>query len=241
MGVLHSVPLCSRGENKTNESNTGDASIDKNNNIADTLAITSQPAAVSIANENAEVSPPPEATSTPKSSSGREPRDEDHEVNISSEVESSDAEGRVILDNTSSSSDSGLEQSSSADELENIGENRPVSVIGGDVTATEDGEVTIPLDDDVEELEDPVERPPEPTVPDERVDTTSEEEEDNQDPQQQQNRDFHLKVHSGPGITAAAHNGPQPGTAVRKDTTAAISDLLSDIVGAPEVAIAGER
>ena len=37
------------------------------------------------------------------------------------QIESSDAEGRVILDNTSSSSDSGLEQSSSADELENIG------------------------------------------------------------------------------------------------------------------------
>ena len=31
-------------------------------------------------------------------------------------------------------------------------ENRPVSVIGGDVTATEDGEVTIPLDDDVDEV-----------------------------------------------------------------------------------------
>ena len=32
-------------------------------------------------------------------------------------------------------------------------ENRPVSVIGGEVTAaTEDGEVTIPLDDDVDEV-----------------------------------------------------------------------------------------
>ena len=29
---------------------------------------------------------------------------------------------------------------------------RPVSVIGGDVNVTEDGEVTIPLDDDVDEV-----------------------------------------------------------------------------------------
>ena len=32
-----------------------------------------------------------------------------------------------------------------------------------------------------------------------------------------------------------------PGNAVRKDTTAAISDLLTDMVSAPEVAMAGER
>ena len=74
-----------------------------------------------------------------------------------------------------------------------------------------------------------MERPPEPTVPDERVDTTSEEEEEDSHDQQEQNQDFHPKSHSGPG------------NAVRKDTTAAISDLLSDIVSAPEVAIAGER
>ena len=84
------------------------------------------------------------------------------------------------------------------------------------------------------QLDDPVERPPEPTVPDERVDTTSEEEEeDNQDTPPEQNQGSHLK----PGNTV--HSGP--GGAVRKDTTAAISDLLSDIVSAPEVAIAGER
>ena len=29
---------------------------------------------------------------------------------------------------------------------------RPISVIGGDVNGTEDGEVTIPLDDDVDEV-----------------------------------------------------------------------------------------
>ena len=59
-----------------------------------------------------------------------------------------------------------------------------------------------------------MERPPEPTVPDERVDTTSEEEEEDSHDQHEQNQDFHPKSHSGPG------------NAVRKDTTAAISDLL---------------
>ncbi len=65
MGVLHSIPLCSRGENKeegAGGTNTG--SSDKNNNtLPVAAAVTSQPlqqqhSSQSLVNENV----PPEAT-----------------------------------------------------------------------------------------------------------------------------------------------------------------------------------
>ena len=158
-------------------------------------------------------------------------------ANVSSDdnslVESSDAEGRAIDDSVATTSDSGLEQSSS-DELELGGraaaaaadsaadtpsspDARPDSVIGtrGDEDeeegeGTDDGEVTISLnggdDDGGSEGDDPVERPPEPTVPDERVETTSDEEET---------------------VASASQAIVTP---PRKDTTAAISELLSEMV-----------
>jgi hypothetical protein len=211
MGILQSIPMCSRGENKAAGEVAGD-NADKNNNtlpaVAAVAAVVAQPhSSQSIANENADMSAaPPDATSTPKSHSHRDAavRADPLPLNadLESSVESSDAEGRVI-DGETTNSDSGLEQSSS-DELELGPRRRPVSVAAGcNVTVDDEGvnEVTISLDDtDPEEEEDPVERPPEPTVPDERVETDEEE-------------DLNLgPVHS-------------------KDTTAAISNLLSEMVG----------
>ena len=57
MGVLHSIPLCSRG----NEVRVEPLDLDKNNND---VVYTSQPQAI-VANALPS-HPPPEATSTPK-------------------------------------------------------------------------------------------------------------------------------------------------------------------------------
>ena len=70
MGVLYSIPLCSRGTVKDagNEENTPNANVDDNNNDP-TLVINNQPVVLppstKIENSSSSITPP-NATSTPK-------------------------------------------------------------------------------------------------------------------------------------------------------------------------------
>lgn len=246
MGVVYSLPLCSRGDPNKDAEPEGD----RNNNQPmpslhrpQQAVIAEQPLSVtnlmdskspptSLENPTAEMTehPPPDATSTPKM---------DRERGDSSSLDSEGHhEGHVIDDEDYglTTSDSGLEHSSS-DELENLGQRplsgaarlmreeleRPGSAADGplhDEGITEgDSEITLPMDnhetceeDNDDDLgEDPVERPPEPTVPDERVDSSSSNESPTPDP--------YVRP-PGPMRKSGAD-----------DTTSAISNLLSEIVG----------
>lgn len=134
MGVLQSIPLCSKGASI--EATVQPLELDKNNNDA---TITSQPAMV----------PPPEATSTPRPQSPTGLANDQYSDSLSS-----DPGGPPAL---SSGGDSGLEDSATDFEF-----SRPdhfEDTRGLDEDTDEDQEEIDLADDD---------RPPEPSVPDER-------------------------------------------------------------------------
>ena len=171
MGVLHSIPLCSRGTNNVEPLN-----LDNNNNESITNNVhTSQP--------NVVVVPPPEATSTPRpqgtpTGTPTGLQNEQYSDSLSDEAGDVDEiENEIEEPQNGGFSDSGLEESATEFEF-----SRP-SPPGGHVTSDEgvheefedtlilDGSEEIDLND-----EDPLERPPEPTVPDERVSSSSDNE-----------------------------------------------------------------
>ncbi len=267
MGVIYSIPLCSRGE----AAKAGDDAIvdDNNNQPMPSMhqVVARQP--TSLSNDNVSIDEDenrPEATSTPKSqrrNGGPNPildagaliaAAEQNIRDRRSPSSSIDSEGHIDEDDLgaeASRSDSGLEQSSS-DELElgpptahlhdhgppslaqmlvaeEQGEERPFSAAGNhpeDEGINEETlDVTIPLenhetceeDNNDDDVPDPVERPPEPTVPDERVDSSS----SNESSPAPKDDEVNYKVaSSGLGRKTGAN-----------DTTSAISNLLSEIVG----------
>jgi len=228
MGVLHSIPLCSRG----NEVRVEPLDLDKNNND---VVYTSQPQAI-VAN-GLPSHPPPEATSTPKpqSPTGLENEQYSDSSNMASEAE--DDFEAVVEEPIPALSDSGLEESATefefsrpspptvtvedTDDLEAEGEAADQS--GGQETGLDegvhendetfddtlviDGHEEIDLNDD-----DPLERPPEPTVPDERVSSDDESHSPQEQPQ----------TEAGLFVTEIG---------LKDETTRKISTLLSELVG----------
>merc|ERR1712223_1965952 len=102
MGVLHSIPLCSRG-NGANQVEPLD--LDKNNNEA-SVVYTSQPHAI-VASVPV---PPPEATSTPRpqSPTGLENEQYSDSSQMASEAED---DSEAAVEEPPALSDSGLEES----------------------------------------------------------------------------------------------------------------------------------
>merc|ERR1712008_328039 len=222
MGVLHSIPLCSRGSG-TNQVEPLD--LDKNNNEA-SVVFTSQPQPIVVATEA------PEATSTPRPQSP---------TGLANEQMASEAEddSEAAAEEPPALSDSGLEESAtefefsrpspptltidedSLDGLEAIGlEDQNGSNDGGDEGVGESDETfddTMVLDGheeiDLNDMEEPQERPPEPTVPDERVDQSSSDEEESSQPQ------------------AHPQGQPQGQSQLKDETSRKISSLLSELVG----------
>merc|ERR1712223_904447 len=218
MGVLHSIPLCSRG-NGANQ--VGPLDLDKNNNEA-SVVYTSQPHAI-VASVPV---PPPEATSTPRpqSPTGLENEQYSDSSQMASEAED---DSEAAVEEPPALSDSGLEES--ATEFEFSRPSPPTVTVedtdhnddglevgeadqsGGQETGLDegvhesdetfddtlviDGHEEIDLNDD-----DPLERPPEPTVPDERVSSDEE-------------------------------GQPQEQPQLKDETTRKISSLLSELVG----------
>lgn len=205
MGVIYSMPMCSRG----------DPSKEANNNepmpTLQHFVHTDQPLPTSISNQNVST---PDATSTPKDQA------RGIDLDLPSEDEEEEDEDEIFV-----TSDSGLEQSSS-DELELV---RPFS------RANDDEGINVTVHE-----EDPVERPPEPTVPDERVDSA-----DSRRSADSADRADGAKTALGHGqvgkdVKAGSPDKADSGTPdadnstveVRKgDTVSAISNLLSEIVG----------
>jgi hypothetical protein len=226
MGVIYSIPLCSR-DNGGGGDAKGAQAQDHNNNEP-MPSMHPGPAAVIV--------------QQPQEASARENRIDHFVVDAAS----APAGGRNYSDSLGSSaglddlglgSDSGLEHSSSSDELELSGHGsragqRPRSVaerhVSIDDHMEEEGHFEIPLDnddyaddeydhhddDDDDHDDDPIERPPEPTVPDERIDSTSSE--DSRESPQRNPR-------PAPDLLMQHKRG--------EDTASAISDLLSEIVG----------
>ena len=133
MGVIYSIPLCSRGEAAKNNDENVAAAVDKNNNLPTSVVVSQQPQPTSLTNPNAEDEQQrPEATSTPKSDRTPgpildagiilQPANNVNRASVSPSIESEghieipEDEEDISLGDTSRS-DSGLEQSSS-DELE---------------------------------------------------------------------------------------------------------------------------
>merc|ERR1712203_244643 len=245
MGVLHSIPLCSRG-NGANVVEPLD--LDKNNNeaAASSVVYTSQPQAI-VASVPVE---PPEATSTPRpqSPTGLENEQYSDSSQMASEAED---DSEAAVEEPPALSDSGLEESAtefefsrpspptltidedSLDGLEAIGlEDQN----GGDEGVGESDETfddTMVLDGheeiDLNEIEEPQERPPEPTVPDERVDQSSSDEEESSQPQErpqgQPQGDFLGDFLGHP------QGHPQGQSQLKDETSRKISSLLSELVG----------
>merc|ERR1711899_89150 len=207
MGVLHSIPLCSRG-NGANQVEPLD--LDKNNNEA-SVVYTSQPHAI-VASVPV---PPPEATSTPRpqSPTGLENEQYSDSSQMASEAED---DSEAAVEEPPALSDSGLEESATefefsrpspptvtvedTDHNDGLDEGVHESDETFDDTLVIDGHEEIDLNDD-----DPLERPPEPTVPDERVSS----DEEGHSPQEQ----------------------PQTVLASKDETTRKISNLLESLVG----------
>merc|ERR1712109_364776 len=219
MGVLHSIPLCSRG-NGANQVEPLD--LDKNNNEA-SVVYTSQPHAI-VASVPV---PPPEATSTPRpqSPTGLENEQYSDSSQMASEAED---DSEAAVEEPPALSDSGLEESATEFEfsrpspptvtVEDTDHNDDGLEVGeadqsggqetgldegvheSDETLVIDGHEEIDLNDD-----DPLERPPEPTVPDERVSSDDE-------------------GHSPQEL-------PQTVLASKDETTRKISNLLESLVG----------
>ncbi len=211
MGVLQSIPLCARGNS--------DQNVDKNNNA---LPIEVPSAEVKTSQPQSSTITPPVSTSTPTrplSPTGivNDQYNSDNSL-ASSSSDDGDAEARA-----GGSGDSGLEDSATDFEF-----SRPTSndVMNGVIDMTRDEGVpdeeevyddTLPYEvpdpevdesDEGEEIDlgdDPVERPPEPTVPDELVESPERE-------------------------ILAASTRPPP-IVGKEDTTRKISNILSELVG----------
>ena len=235
MGAIYSIPLCAKEKDPASgeiNNNQPMPTLQHDSGVVvsvQPLATAQQPVKNSLANPTCEELGP-NATSTPRSQRQLSPASsalsEDDpsslDLDVARVIDEEVLETSTERDHTS---DSGLEQSSS-DEPE-LGppsrQFRPGTALDKsqppplDSSNEGSGNGTLPLgnhdtcdededdEDDVEE-EDPLERCPEPTVPDERVDSTS----------------------SSDRERASA--SPQPKEKAAKDTTAAITDLLADIV-----------
>ena len=167
MGVLQSIPLCSRGNRMVEP-----LDLDKNNNNLEEAEIhTSQPHAAL---------PPPEATSTPRPQSPTGIINDQYSDSLSSENEAHAGRPGAAL---SSGHDSGLEESATEFEFSRpTPDSMPELFDEGVHEETYDDNLVLDvIEDDQEEIdlkddeeEDPLERPPEPTVPDERVSSDGE-------------------------------------------------------------------
>merc|ERR1712241_1028117 len=209
---------CSRG-NGANQVEPLD--LDKNNNEA-SVVYTSQPHAI-VASVPV---PPPEATSTPRpqSPTGLENEQYSDSSQMASEAED---DSEAAVEEPPALSDSGLEESATEFEFSQPSDPQTIEdddheeaeeadQSGGQETGLDegvhesdetfddtlviDGHEEIDLNDD-----DPLERPPEPTVPDERVSS----DEEGHSPQEQ----------------------PQTVLASKDETTRKISNLLESLVG----------
>lgn len=160
MGVLNSIPLCARGDNRETDQNNNIPTVSSNLSTSPT---TTQPLSLNS----------PQATSTPRPLSpdqieaGGGIHNENYDDSLASTGSNSSRER----------SDSGLDNS--ADELER---RQTFSLDDDEDELQEDDEgvfhedplmdETLPIDEEnglEDGVEDPVERPPEPTVPDEAL------------------------------------------------------------------------
>jgi len=176
--VLHSIPLCSRGSSAAVTVEPLD--LDKNNNslnestAAAASSISTTEATVVVHQPSQPALPPPEATSTPRPQSPTGLVNSQYSDNSSNSSHSSN-----VIEDTFPI-DSGLEDT----EFEySKGAISPHPLCISPVDNLLEDHFDDTLDDDViddghEEIDlnDPVERPPEPTVPDERVASSSDEE-----------------------------------------------------------------
>jgi len=249
MGVLHSIPLCSRG---SGANQVEPLDLDKNNNEA-AVVFTSQPQPI-VATEA------PEATSTPRPQSPTGLANEQYSDSSQMASEAED-DSEAAAEEPPALSDSGLEESAtefefsrpspptltidedSLDGLEAIGlEDQNGSNDGGqdegvgesdetfDDTLILDGHEEIDLDD----MEEPQERPPEPTVPDERVDQSSSDEEESSQPHERpqgQPQGHPQGDFLGDFLSANPQGHPQGQSQLKDETSRKISSLLSELVG----------
>lgn len=191
MGVLHSIPLCSRGSATVT---VEPLDLDKNNNSLNEAAATivNQPSQPAL--------PPPEATSTPRPQSPTGMVNSQYSESHSSSTSTNEVEETLPID-------SGLEDTEFEYSKPDLLEDNFDDTLDDDVI--DDGHDEI-------DLNDPVERPPEPTVPDERVASSSDEEPPDLEQgglEQPQNDDVSTKV------------------VTKEETTRKISSLLSELVG----------
>ena len=212
MGVLHSIPLCSRGTPATPV-----LDLDNNNNdagLSPTTVHTSQPQVAVV--------PPPEATSTPRPQGS--PTGLPNEQYSDSLASDDDPEDMGHPDEPPVLSDSGLDESATEFEFSRPGGPGPMdSTSGGqdegvheefDDTLVLEGHEEIDLND-----EDILERPPEPTVPDERVSSggsSPDESSEDKTSSSEDNLEDMLAL---------------PADEVTDETTRKISTILSSLVG----------
>merc|ERR1712008_575059 len=245
MGVLHSIPLCSRG---SGANQVEPLDLDKNNNEA-SVVFTSQPQPIVVATEA------PEATSTPRPQSPTGLANEQYSDSSQMASEAED-DSEAAAEEPPALSDSGLEESAtefefsrpspptltidedSLDGLEAMGlEDQNGSNDGGDEGVGESDETfddTMVLDGheeiDLNDMQEPQERPPEPTVPDERVDQSSSDEEEFSQPQEHpQGQPQGQPQGDFLGDFLNAH--PQGQSQLKDETSRKISSLLSELVG----------
>ena len=223
MGVLHSIPLCARGNN---QAAVEPLDLDKNNNEAAAVVVQQPPQQI-LAHA------PPEATSTPRPQSPvviglANDHYSDSLANSSSdsaEAEVEDDEGPEAI----ALSDSGLEESATEFEYTRgggAGSSAAAAAGQADLSCNLDEGVheefddtlviteEIDLNDSTEDVNsgDPLERPPEPTVPDERVSSDEESSSINNDQDNVQE------------VTGKPNNS-------ETQTQRKISNLLSELVG----------
>ena len=195
MGVLHSIPLCSRGSATVT---VEPLDLDKNNNSLNEAAATivNQPSQPAL--------PPPEATSTPRPQSPTGMVNSQYSESHSSETSTNEVEETLPID-------SGLEDTEFEYSKPDLLEDNFDDTLDDDVI--DDGHDEI-------DLNDPVERPPEPTVPDERVASSSDEEPP--DLEQGSGLEQPQKINDDVSTTKVVS---------KEETTRKISSLLSELVG----------
>jgi len=239
--VLHSIPLCSRGSSAAVTVEPLD--LDKNNNslnesaaVANSISSTTE-ATVVVHQPSQPALPPPEATSTPRPQSPTGLVNSQYSDNSSNCSHSSN----VIIEDTfpidSGLEDTEFEYSKGASISPNPLCISPVdNLLEDHFDDTLDDDV---IDDGHEEIDlnDPVERPPEPTVPDERVASSSDEEppndnnldEEEEDVEVEEDDDDHDEV---PPTTTNTMTSKMTSTSAKdSETTRKISSLLSELVG----------
>ena len=196
MGVLHSIPLCSRGSATVT---VEPLDLDKNNNSLNEAAATivNQPSQPAL--------PPPEATSTPRPQSPTGMVNSQYSESHSSETSTNEVEETLPID-------SGLEDTEFEYSKPDLLEDNFDDTLDDDVI--DDGHDEI-------DLNDPVERPPEPTVPDERVASSSDEEPP--DLEQGSGLEQPQKINDDVSTTTKVVS--------KEETTRKISSLLSELVG----------